>query len=133
MISKVFHVLLACLVAFPFGQGGLCCCLFQAPAAREVAHAATPSCCEGKGAPSASASDQNSDGESCTCPTRDTFLHESPASNDLAFSFAADFLAPAPFAVRDAPFLTLATSRLPRVALRPPKVPLHRTLCIALC
>jgi hypothetical protein len=119
-------------VAVPFGVGGLCCCLFDAPV-REVAAAHAPSCCSEPAPSDQPAGGEREDGD-CSCPSREAALSASPVPSDAPLSPASGPLvtAVAP-AAESAVRGPAANPRLRRVPHPPPKLPLHRTLCVLLC
>jgi hypothetical protein len=133
MLAKAFRILAALLVAVPLGIGGLCCCLIGAsPAGLELAAIAPPSsCCDAARAPAPPA-DCPEDDEDCSCPSREAGLlaksaptetvnQEAPASAlPQPLVSVAEFQARTPLPARVTPY-------------PPPKVPLHRTLCVTLC
>jgi hypothetical protein len=133
MISPAFRVLAALIVAVPLGAGGLCCCLLGAPdAAADSAAASRPSCCAEESVPAPS-SDCPEHDEDCSCPSREAGVLAKSAPTETVSPEAPTASAPLPLVAADVMHRAAGGNPTPPAPHPPPKVPLHRTLCVILC
>jgi hypothetical protein len=133
VVSKALRVFMALLLAVPLGGGGLCCCLIGTAGGHSVASLPAAPCCPAESAPAqppAGAKHEND----CRCPTREAGLLAKDAPADGALLATVVAVGPAVSPTATAPSSsTLAGPAFSRVPHPPPKVPLHRTLCVILC